>query len=89
MTDRRAHDSKKPGVERSGTPGYRSIKNDEPAKAGTAVTFANASLRSAAARSAGLGHFFVLGSRGSRPGLYADVRSAHLVLLVDGTTVET
>jgi len=31
---RGAHDSIKPGVERSGTPGHGSIKNGEPAEAG-------------------------------------------------------
>src|SRR5215471_4478800 len=80
LTDQKvrgAHDSIKPGVERSGTPGYGSIKKGEPAGAGESRCDFKTPLPHPLPPAPRASIFFVTWSRGSRPGLYADVRSAH------------
>src|SRR5215475_15605071 len=73
---REAGGSIKPGVERSGTPGHRSIKNKEPAKRATEVAMAKRTIPMGCRPLRGLGHSFCIRSRGLRPGLYAIARSA-------------
>src|SRR5262252_4744278 len=69
----------RPGVERSGTPGTGSIKTGQPAEAGRSRCDCKTSFWIRYRPLRRLGSFLVTSPRGSRPGLYAVVRSAHSV----------